>query len=161
MKQKKEKMLQEMTVMMKVENGSQKEIECLYDAKVTLTKTCTELKQVKQKLAETETAYKQVKPLCDKAEHILMELLMKWISSETKRKVVLMLKYYRTNERLEMYHAMLKYVMTGQKTRFCRAVMQWHFRLFVDMVNEDRYTVPSNTLLKRLWKKVGLIEGID
>ena len=150
MRKKKKKLMQEMSVIMKVEDGSQKEIECLYDAKVTLSKTCAELTRVKQKLAQTEAAYKQTKPLCAKAEKILQVLLWKWISAETRKKVILTQKYYRTNERLEMYHAMLKYVMTGQKSRFDRAAMQWHFRLFTELVDEDRYTVPSNTLPRRV-----------
>lgn len=149
-----------MSITLKIRKDEHREIECLYDAKKTLAKTCTELKHTRQKLEEVRMDNQALIPLCDKAENILRVLLEKWISKETRKKVALIIRYYHRNERLEMYNAMLLYVMTGRKTRFDRAVMQWHFRLFADMADEDRYTVPSNTLLKRLWKKVGLVEGI-
>jgi len=149
-----------MSITLKIRKDEHREIECLYDAKKTLAKTCTELKHTRQKLEEVRMDNQALIPLCDKAENILRVLLEKWISKETRKKVALIIRYYHRNERLEMYNAMLLYVMTGRKTRFNRAVMQWHFRLFADMADEDRYTVPSNTLLKRLWKKVGLVEGI-
>ncbi len=160
MRKTKKRLRKEMSVTLKIRKDEQREIECLYDAKVTLANTCTELKHTRQKLEEVRKDNQTLLPLCDKAENILRVLLEKWISKETRKKVALIIRFYHRNERLEMYYAMLQYVMTGRKTRFDKAVMQWHFRLFAEMVDEDRYTVPSNTLLKRLWRKVGLVEGI-
>ena len=161
MRKSKRRLRKEMSVTLKIRKDEQREIECLYDAKVTLAKTCTELTQTRRKLEDYKSDNQTLLTLCNKSEDILRVLLEKWIAKDTRKKVALIMKFYHRNERLEMYYAMLQYVMTGRKTRFDRAVMQWHFRLFADQADEDRYTVPSNTLLKRLWKKVGLVEGIE
>ena len=48
-----------------------------------------------------------------------------------------------------------------QKAKLEKPVAQWHFRLFCEMLDDDRCTVPSHTLLVRLWKKVGLLKGLN
>ena len=57
--------------------------------------------------------------------------------------------------------AMMTYAVTGKKAKLEKPVAQWHFRLFCEMLDDDRCTVPSHTLLVRLWKKVGLLKGLN
>ena len=59
---------------------------------------------------------------------------------------------------MDLLDAMMTYAMTGNKAKLDKPVAQWHLRLFCEMMDEDRVTVPSHTLLKRLWIKIGQLK---
>ena len=64
----------------------------------------------------------------DYGEQLMQRLLFEWLTQEAQQKVRRFVKYYYTEARLEMYYAMLRYVMFGKRTRFVKAVANWHFR---------------------------------
>ena len=101
-----------------------------------------------------------MKRLLKKQELLAKGLLFRWLTEDTHRKVNQYIKYYRPEQRMEMINAMQTYVLTGKRTRFRRAVQNWHFRLFCELIDDDRYSVPAHALLKRLWEKIGLLKSI-
>lgn len=118
-------------------------------------------KTKKQQMAELlDNESLEMKNLADKAENIIRKHLYKWLSTGSQHKVENFLRFYHQEDRLELLDAMMAYAVTGKKRRLERAVAQWHFRLFCEMLDDDRYTVPSHTLLVRLWKKVGLFQSV-
>ena len=122
--------------------------------------------EIKRKQEETETLEqvvrenKELKRLLKKQELLAKGLLFRWLMEDTHRKVEQCIKYYRPEQRMEMINAMQTYVLTGKRTRFRKEVQNWHFRLFCELIDDDRYTVPAHALLKRLWEKIALLKSI-
>ena len=120
-----------------------------------------ELGKTKHKLAKTESDLEEARRVTDGQERVMKRLLDKWLTKRSLHRADQMLRTYRPEDRLAMLNAMMQYVQTGRKTKFERPVMEWHHQLFCEMVDNDRVTVPSHTLLKRLWVKIGLLKSID
>ena len=120
-----------------------------------------ELGKTKHQLAKTESDLEEARRVTDGQERVMKRLLDKWLTKRSLHRADQMLRTYRPEDRLKMLYAMMQYVQTGRKTKFERPVMEWHQQLFCEMVDEDRVTVPSHALLKRLWVKIGLLKSID
>ena len=123
--------------------------------------------EIKRKQEKTETLEqvvrenKELKRLLNKQEQLAKGLLFRWLAKDSHQKVEQYIKYYRPEQRMEMINAMQTYVLTGKRTRFRKEVQNWHFRLFCELIDDDRYTVPAHALLKRLWEKIGLLKSIS
>ena len=92
----------------------------------------------------------------DYGEQLMQRLLFEWLTQEAQQKVRRFVKYYHTEARLEMYYAMLRYVMFGKRTRFVKEVANWHFRLFCEQVDSDQYTPRMHEHWIFLWRKIGV-----
>ena len=103
----------------------------------------------------------EAKRVAEVSVKIIKKQLFRWLSKDTQKKVEHFLRFYHQEDRLTLLDAMMTYAMTGKKAKLEKPVAQWHFRLFCEMQDDDRCTVPSHTLLVRLWKKVGLLQGIS
>lgn len=95
------------------------------------------------------------------SEKLMESLLFEWLTKEEKSKVRLYVKYYRHNDRMKMYYAMLLYLMTGEKTKFKNGAAQWHFGMFCDLIDEVGYSNNAHQHLKRLWEKIGLLKRME
>ena len=115
--------------------------------------TTIKMKQMEKQIAKQELIIAQ-------AEQLMRKLLFEWLPEETQQHVLRYMKYYYPEGRQEMYYAMLRYVIEGKKSRFKNGAAQWHFRLFCELIDDDRYSVPAHALLKRLWEKIGLLKSI-
>ena len=93
-------------------------------------------------------------------EQLMQRLLFEWLTKEEKSKVRLYVKYYHPEGRIEMYYAMLLYLMTGQKSKFENGAAQWHFRLFCDLIDEVGYSNKAHLHLMMLWEKIGLLKRV-
>ena len=123
-----------------------------------LNKTRRELTKNNRRLELMDNECKEAKRVADKSVTILKKQLFKWLSKRSQHKVELFLSFYHQANQLNLLDAMMTYAMTGKKAQLHMPVAQWHFRLFCDMMDDDRVTVPSHTLLKRLWVKIGLLK---
>ena len=94
-------------------------------------------------------------------EQLMQRLLFEWLTKEAKSKVRLYVKYYHPESRIEMYYAMLQYLMTGKKAKFKNGAAQWHFRLFCDLIDEVGYSDKAHQHLKMLWEKIGLLKRME
>ena len=120
------------------------------------------MKQTKKQLAEElNNECVVAKRVADKAVNIIKKQLFKWLSNTSQQKVRHFLRFHHQEAQLDLLNAMMTYAVTGKKTKLERPVAQWHFRLFCEMLDEDRCTVPSHSLLVRLWEKVGLLKGLN
>ena len=126
-----------------------------------LDKTQKELAKVKSQLSELQEKYDKIEHMDGQAEMLMKSLLWKWLDKDSHKRVEHFMRFHHADVRIHFYYAMLDYVMTGHKMRFEKPVQQWHFRLFCEMVDESRFTVPSHSWLIRLWEKVGLLTGIE
>ena len=133
----------------------------LTDANTLLDKTRAELDQSKRTVWELQEKIKKMEHDDAQPEMLMKSLLWMWLDKNSRKKVEHIVRFYRADTRIYFYYAMLDYVMTGHKMRFEKPVQQWHFRLFCEMVDESRFTVPSHSWLIRLWEKVGLVKGIE
>ena len=133
----------------------------LKETRKMLNTTRRELARTRRQLELTDNDYQMTKRVADKAILILKNQLMKWLSRDSQLQVEHFLRFYHQDDQLDLLEAMMAYVVLGKKTKLEKVVAQWHFRLFCNMMDGDRYTVPSHSLLVRLWKKIGLLEGID
>ena len=97
----------------------------------------------------------------DYGEQLMQRLLFEWLTKEAQQKVRRFVKYYHTEARLEMYYGMLRYVMFGRRTRFVKAVANWHFRLFCEQVDSDQYTPTMHEHWIFLWRKIGAFTAVD
>ena len=95
------------------------------------------------------------------SEKLMESLLFEWLTKEEKSKVRLYVKYYRHDDRMKMYYAMLLYLMTGQKSKFKNGAAQWHFRMFCDLIDEVGYSNKAHLHLKKLWEKIGLLRRME
>ncbi len=124
-----------------------------------LDKTRRDLDKSKQRLERLDNEYAEAKRVADKSMSIIKKQLFKWLSKESQHRVIFFLRFYHQANQLNMLDAMMTYAVTGKKAKLEKPVAQWHFRLFCEMLDNDRYTVPSHTLLVRLWEKVGLFQN--
>lgn len=123
-----------------------------------LNKTRRELTKNNRRLELMDNECKEAKRVADKSVTILKKQLFKWLSKRSQHKVENILGFYHREEQMDLLDAMMSYAMTGKKAKLDKPVAQWHFRLFCEMLDDDRVTVPSHTLLKRLWVKIGLLK---
>ena len=133
----------------------------LKEVKSILNKTRYELTKNNRRLERLDNECQEAKKVADMSVRIIKKQLFKLLSKRSQHKVELFISFYHQEDQMNLLDAMMSYVMTGKKTKFDRAVAQWHFRLFCEMVDDDRVTVPSHELLKRLWIKVGLLQRIE
>ena len=125
-----------------------------------LTKTRRELTKNNRRMELLDNECHEAKRVADRSVTILKKQLFKWLSKRSQHKVENILSFYHQEEQMDLLDAMMTYTMTGNKTKLEKPVAQWHFRLFCEMMDEDRVTVPSHTLLKRLWLKIGLLKPL-
>ena len=123
-----------------------------------LNKTRRELTKNNRRLELMDNECKEAKRVADKSVTILKKQLFKWLSKRSQHKVENILGFYHREEQMDLLDAMMSYAMTGKKAKLDKPVAQWHFRLFCEMIDDDRVTVPSHTLLMRLWVKIGLLK---
>ena len=97
----------------------------------------------------------------EQAERMMRQLLFWWLTPRSRQRVQQFVKYYHPQGRLELYYAMMRYIMTGQRTKFGNGCAQWHFHLFCDDADNDRYSANVHTRLMNLWKEIGAITPID
>ena len=126
-----------------------------------LNKTRTELTRNSRCLERLDNECLRAKRVADKAVGIIKKQLFRWLSKRSQHKVEHMLRFYHQEDQIDLLDAMMTYAVTGKTAKLERPVAQWHFRLFCEMLDDDRCTVPSHTLLIRLWKKVGLLKGLN
>lgn len=123
-----------------------------------LNKTRNELTKNNRRMELMDNECQEAKRVADKSVTILKKQLFKWLSKRSQHKVENILGFYHREEQMDLLDAMMSYAMTGKKAKLDKPVAQWHFRLFCEMIDDDRVTVPSHTLLKRLWVKIGLLK---
>lgn len=126
-----------------------------------LNKTRRELTKNNRRMELMDNEYQEAKRVADKSVTILKKQLFRWLSKPSQHKVENILRFYHQEERMELLNAMMTYAVTGQRAKLDKPVAKWHFRLFCEMMDEDRVTVPSHSLLKRLWVKIGLLEPLN
>ena len=102
----------------------------------------------------------QKKNVVKACEQLMQRLLANWLTKEELSKVRLYVKYYHPEGRIEMYYAMLQYLMTGKKAYFKNGAAQWHFGLFCEMVDKVGYSYKAHQHLMKLWNKIGLFEPV-
>ena len=122
-----------------------------------LNKTRRELTKNNRRLELLDNECQETKRVADKSVKILKKQLFRWLSKRSQHRVELFLSFYHQEDQLDLLDAMMTYAMTGNKSKLDKPVAQWHLRLFCEMMDEDRVTVPSHALLKRLWIKIGLL----
>lgn len=126
-----------------------------------LNKTRRELTKNNRRLEQLDNECQEAKRVADRSVTILKKQLFKWLSKRSQHKVENILSFYHQEEQMDLLDAMMTYAMTGNKAKLDKPVAQWHFRLFCEMMDEDRVTVPSHTLLMRLWVKIGLLKPLN
>ena len=133
----------------------------LKETRNMLNKTRRELIKNNRRLELLDNECQEAKRVADKSVKILKKQLFRWLSKGSQHRVELFLSFYHQEDQLDLLNAMMTYAMTGNKAKMDKAVAQWHLRLFCEMMDEDRVTVPSHALLKRLWIKIGLLKELN
>ena len=126
-----------------------------------LNKTRRELTKNNRRMELMDNERQEAQRVADRSVTILKKQLFKWLSKRSQHRVENILSFYHQEEQMDLLDAMMTYAMTGSKAKMDKAVAQWHLRLFCEMMDEDRVTVPSHTLLKRLWIKIGLLKPLN
>ena len=133
----------------------------LKETRSKLNKARRELTQTHRRLEMLDNDYQEAKHVADKAVRMMKMQLFKWLSPDSRLKVLLFLKFHHQERQLDLLDAMMTYAVTEEKAKLAHPVAQWHFRLFCAMMDSDRFTVPSHSMLVRIWKKIGLLQGIE
>ena len=133
-----------------------------------LNKTRNELTKNNRRLERLDNEFQKAKSVADESVKMIKKQLFRWLSKRSQHKVEHILHFYHQEDQIDLLDAMMTYAVTGKKAKLTgkkakleKPVAQWHFRLFCEMLDDDRCTVPSHTLLIRLWKKVGLLQSIS
>ena len=132
-----------------LENELDRYIMRLKETTNVLNKTRNELTKNNRRLERLDNEFQKAKSVADESVKMIKKQLFRWLSKRSQHKVEHILHFYHQED------------VTGKKAKLERPVAQWHFRLFCEMLDDDRCTVPSHTLLVRLWKKVGLLQSIS
>ena len=144
-----------------LENELDRYIMRLKETTNVLNKTRNELTKNNRRLERLDNEFQKAKSVADESVKMIKKQLFRWLSKRSQHKVEHMLRFYHQEDQIDLLDAMMTYAVTGKTAKLERPVAQWHFRLFCEMQDDDRCTVPSHTLLVRLWKKVGLLQGIS
>ena len=133
----------------------------IHNLKLNLNQARRDLHRTRRRMEELDNENRRLMELSRRWEKTYWAMLSKWLSKASVRKVTTMIGFYKPEDRQELLGAMLRYVLTGEKKRLSKVVSGWHFDIFIEMVDEDAYTVPTHSLLKQLWEKIGLLQGIE
>ena len=144
-----------------LENELDRYIMRLKETTNVLNKTRNELTKNNRRLERLDNEFQKAKSVADESVKMIKKQLFRWLSKRSQHKVEYILHFYHQEDQIDLLDAMMTYAVTGKKAKLEKPVAQWHFRLFCEMLDDDRCTVPSHTLLIRLWKKVGLLQSIS
>ena len=144
-----------------LENELDRYIMRLKETTNVLNKTRNELTKNNRRLERLDNEFQKAKSVADESVKMIKKQLFRWLSKRSQHKVEHILHFYHQEDQIDLLDAMMTYAVTGKKAKLEKPVAQWHFRLFCEMLDDDRCTVPSHTLLIRLWKKVGLLQSIS
>ena len=89
------------------------------------------------------------------ATKMMVKLLERWMTQESREKVAKMLEYYHPLDRAAMAYALVVYVMTGTKMTFKSAVANQHFKVISKMLKEDMPTLMFAGHMKYMIRKYG------
>lgn len=88
-------------------------------------------------------------------------LLFHWLTKENRVRVKTMLKFYTDAQKVYMMKGLLDYLVFGKRAHFDREVENTHFRIICGKLDEDAVTVPAHSLMVKLLKKYGPLQGIE
>ena len=130
--------------------------------------TKNELRQTQRTLLLTNDKLKDalwkigmMKRATDNTVTILRNYLFLWLTPMNQFRVKRMLRFYDKEQQVRMMSALLSYVIFGEKTTFSREVERWHFKIICDQIAEDAISLPTHTLMVKLFLKYGLFTKIE
>ena len=121
-------------------------------------KNVIELLRTRQELRDTQKALAYQQELVRKAEMMLRTMLWPNLSKQTQAWILNFMRFYHPEARLELYYAMLDYVISGKLKRFSKPVAGWHFRLFCKKVDADQNDGEVHRHMMVQMKRLGFFE---
>ena len=130
--------------------------------------TKNELRQTQRTLLLTDDKLKDalekigmMKRATDNTVTILRDFLFLWLTPMNQFRVKRMLRFYDKEQQVKMMSALLGYVIFGEKTEFMREVERWHFKIICGQIAEDAISLPTHTLMVKLFVKYGLFLQLE
>ena len=130
--------------------------------------TKNELRQTQRTLLLTDDKLKDalwkinmMKRATDDTVATLRDYLFMWLTPMNQFRVKRMLRFYDKEQQTRMMKALLSFVIFGEKTVFAREVERWHFKIICAQIEEDAISLPTHTLMVRLFVKFGLFTKIE
>ena len=130
----------------------------LHATKNDLRQTQRTLLLTADKLKDAQAKLSMMKQATDDTVCILREYLFLWLTPMNQFRVKRMLRFYNKQQQVRMMSALLSYVIFGEKTVFTREVERWHFKIIISQIDEDAISLPTHTMMVKLFKKYGLFE---
>ena len=130
----------------------------LHATKNDLRQTQRTLLLTADKLKDAQAKISMMKQATDDTVCILREYLFLWLTPMNQFRVKRMLRFYNKQQQVRMMSALLSYVIFGEKTVFTREVERWHFKIIISQIDEDAISLPTHTMMVKLFKKYGLFE---
>lgn len=128
----------------------------LHATKNELRQTQRTLYLTTDKLKDALEKIGMMKRATDNTVGILREYLFLWLTPMNQFRVKRMLRFYDKEQQVMMMKALLGFVVFGEKTEFTREVERWHFRIICGQIEEDAISLPTHTLMVKLFRKYGL-----
>ena len=135
--------------------------EEIRNLKLNLNQARRDLNRTRRRLEDADNLNQRLMELDGRWEQVYWSLLKKWLSTDSQHKAGRIIGFYKAEDRQELLKSMLEFVVAGAKKKLNKPVLNWHFQIFCDMMEEDVCTAPTHHLLKRLWKRIGLLQGIE
>ena len=130
----------------------------LHATKNDLRQTQRTLLLTADKLKDAQAKISMMKQATDDTVCILREYLFLWLTPMNQFRVKRMLRFYNKQQQVRMMSALLSYVIFGEKTVFTREVERWHFKIIISQIDEDAISLPTHTMMVKLFRKYGLFE---
>ena len=130
--------------------------------------TKNELRQTQRTLLLTDDKLKDalakigmMKRATDDTVSLLRDYLFLWLTPMNQFRVKRMLRFYDKEQQVRMMSALLGFVMFGEKTVFYREVERWHFHIICSQIEEDAISLPTHTMMVKLFMKYGMFTKIE
>lgn len=133
----------------------------LHATKNELRQTQRTLYLTEDKLKDTLEKIRMMKQATDDTVSILREYLFLWLTQMNQFRVKRMLRFYNKEQQVWMMSALLRYVVFGEKTVFTREVERWHFKIICGQIEEDAISMPTHSMMVRLFLKYDLFASLD
>jgi len=133
----------------------------LHATKNELRQTQRTLYLTTDKLKEALEKIGMMKRATDNTVSILRDYLFLWLTPMNQFRVKRMLRFYDKEQQVRMMSTLLGYIIFGEKPEFTREVERWHFKIICSQIEEDAISLPSHTMMVKLFMKYGLFTKIE
>ena len=89
------------------------------------------------------------------ATRMMVKIMELWLTLESRARVERIMEWYHPLDRAAMAYALVVYVMTGRRMKFCNGAANQHYRMICQMLKDDMPTLMFAGHMKYMIRRYG------